>query len=364
MLTIISKRFLLHRSLMFIAFFILYFPAYIWAQSDNINLNMPFAALIAPPSPGFILLGIEPAAVERPGTVTDLKVSILQQTENLTTFPEDYAIEFAPYWLCAGEKITYEKYASNGVSSNILHTASISMATISNSGNSSESPTTSSAFGIRFSILQGDIDENNYYTENLGILDSKLSELNIEFSNKVNNLVMKDEKIICLQNLHSDDPKIQAVTDAQIEQRMYEVKRLVESEFRLKNKEELDKIKETISGLNIRRTGWKLDFAGGSSFDFPQREFKNGILNRWGAWLTGGYEWDKWSALNVIRYLGNHKNSEDSSIDFGLRLILNNIKKASFSAEAIYRRFPNRNTYNNQKRFAFILDYAVAKNKV
>lgn len=347
-------------------FLILLFPVITWAQPTESDPTMSFDLLLAPPSPGFVLLGIEPASVERPGTVTDVAVTILNQTDNLSILPENFALEFAPYWLFAGRGITYEKYANHkNIKSNFLQTLSFSIATSFNSETSPDSLSASLALGIRFSILRGKIDsEFNGYADSLGTLYEWLDELNKKFAPEWQKRIEQDETINNLKDeWNNAGPTTRPIIEARIGEREAEIKQQVEAEIRKQHAERIDSIKGLISGLRLRRIGWKLDVAGGAVADFPQRVFDDGSLSRWGAWLTGGYEWKKWSALGVFRFLGNYEDSDESSFDLGGRLIFDNFKKFSLSAEAVYRKLPNSSTDDNQWRLALIFDYAIAKNK-
>ncbi|GAF75795.1 unnamed protein product, partial [marine sediment metagenome] len=182
----------------------------------------------------------------------------------------------------------------------------------------------------------------------------------------------KEEGIEELRDeLKNADPTIRPLIEAQIAQREAEIKQQVEAEIRKQHDGKIDNMKGLISRLRLRRIGWKLDVAGGAVADFPQRVFDDGSFNRWGAWLTGGYEWKKWSVLGVFRYLGDQDDSDvgdqddsdESSIDLGGRIVFDNFKRFSLSAEAVARIFSNRSTHDNQWRLAFLFDYAIAKNK-
>lgn len=345
---------------------VLLFPVITWAESAESDSTMSFDLLLAPPAPGFVLLGIEPASVERPGTVADLAVTILNQTDNLGILPEDFALEFAPYWLFAGKGITYEKYANHkNIKSNFLQTLSFSIATSFNSETSPDSLSTSLAFGIRFSILRGKMDsEFNGYADSLGTLYKWLDELNKKFAPELLKRIDQDETSKKLRDERDKaGPTTRPIIEARIAERDAEIKQQVEAEVREQHAGRINRIKGLISRLRLRRIGWKLDVAGGAVADFPQRVFDDGSLSRWGAWLTGGYEWTKWSALGVFRFLGNHDDSDESSFDLGARLIFDTFKKFSLSGEGVYRKLPNRNTDDNQWRLALICDYAIARNK-
>ncbi|MFQ5793889.1 MAG: hypothetical protein ACE5JP_02435 [Candidatus Bipolaricaulia bacterium] len=355
----------------FILLLILFFPIIAWAQDDAstpqsppVDSTMSFDLSLAPPVPGFVVLGIEPTSVERPGTVTDLAVTILNETENLTVLPENFALEFAPYWLFFGENISYEDYASSKIGSALLQTLSLSVATSSRSQTPSNSLTTSLALGIRSSILRGNIDETfNNRIEALNSLFEELGKLNDRVLAEAKRRIEQDSTIQSLIEIFPGaDEAARSLIEVQISQREAQIKQQVEAEIREQHAHDLKNIKEIISGLRLRRIGWKLDVAGGAVYDFPQRVFDNGQLSRWGAWLTGGYEGRKLSVLAVLRYLSSSIDSDQSSVDVGGRVIFDDFEQFSLSAEAVYRGFPGSSTTDDQRRFAILIDYAIAKN--
>ena len=79
------------------------------AQEDS---TADFDLLIAPASPGFILLDKAPSSIERPGTVTDLAITIFEQTEDLSSIPNNFAVEFSPFWLVSHPGLTYNDSGS------------------------------------------------------------------------------------------------------------------------------------------------------------------------------------------------------------------------------------------------------------
>ncbi|UCD18314.1 MAG: hypothetical protein JSV44_05225 [Candidatus Zixiibacteriota bacterium] len=358
----------------------------------NADSILPFDMLLAPPSPGFVLLGGEPSSVERPGTPTDLALSILNRTEDLNVFPEDFALEFAPYWLFFGRQIDYREYEADKPGTNLLQTLSLSFATTSEAAFGPDTTSSSVALGIRFSLLRGDID---YEFDSLRQKDELLSEMlrkNLnEFSAELHQIHEQDEIVRLLreqresyieaigefrEQLEVADESTRALLDIkikmhedniervskQIGERMEQIDGTFISDFRARNKEDLKSIRTLISSMQFRRIGWKLDVAGGIVFDFPDDHFDEGSLSRWGVWLTTGPEWRHWSALGVFRYLGNDDDSDEAGIDAGARLIYDNIKRFAISAEGVVRNFPNTDR-SDEWRAALQVDYAIAKNK-
>jgi hypothetical protein len=337
----------------------------LWAIFLSPNLkadeSLSIDAMVVPVSPGFVLLGIEPASVERPGTVTDLSLGILNRLQNTNGLPKDFALEIAPYWLFNAKSLTYVDYANyRNILANVAQTGSISLA----SASSPDSSMGTIACGIRFSILRGKIDDEfESYQSRLDTLSQSLQNLNAIYAPYIQQKIEHDELIVVLNSawLKAEQAGNEALMEninAQKTLRQAEIKAEIDKDFA----DSLTEIRKLASNLRFRRIGWKLDFAGGTVTRFPNQVFNSGKMSRWGFWATGGYEWKNWSALGVVRYLGDKIQNNLSSLDLGGRLIVN-VKKLSLSAEVVSRNFPNSNPQNNICRFAGITDYAIAKNK-
>jgi hypothetical protein len=332
-----------------------------FAPNSRADESLSMDAMVVPVSPGFVLLGIEPASVERPGTVTDLSFSILNRLQNTNGFPKDFALEIAPYWLFGANNLTYANYANNGnILANVAQTGSISLA----SASSQDSSMGTIAFGIRFSILRGKIDDEfESYQSRLDSLSQSLKNLNTIYTPYIQQKFEHDELLAALNSAwlkaeQAGDEALMENINAQKTIRQAEIKTEIDKDFA----DSLIEIRKLASNLRFRRIGWKLDIAGGTVTRFPNQVFNSGKMSRWGCWATGGYEWKNWSALAVVRYLGDKIQNNLSSLDMGGRLIID-VKKLSLSVEIVSRNFPNSSSQKNVWRFAEISDYAIAKNK-
>ncbi len=333
--------------------------------------------LKVPSSPAYVLLGNETSSIPSPLTGTDLVVTILNQTENLTTIPKNFAIDFLPYWVFFGKKITYESYEDNKLLDNLLQSLSISIATKSNTNSESKENTNlesnpeprSVSLGIRFSLLRGDVSEeyegqieaikgileNNFHDDLKEFItekikdDPELKKLNERFLNAPNKDEIQDE---------IEDKKTK---------RIEEIKLPYLRSFLKEKHDEIQVLKKAISNLEFKREGLKIDLAGGFVMDFPGNTFDEGEVNRWGLWMTIGYEGKalkNWSTLGVLRYLSNDSEGlKNHSFDIGGRIIYDINKKFLLSGEALYRKYNEHEVDTNQWRAVLLLEYALAKNK-
>lgn len=354
-----------------VLFFVLLFltDALIFSQENEITREVSLSMLIAPASPGFVLMGKEPASVEQPGSVSDFAVSVLNRTKDLTLLPLNYAVEVAPYWLIGAPQLTYEKFNAEGNPlENFLQTFSLSIASSAEEIIIPETPSltvTSAAAGFRFSLLRGKIDTsfNKYYVR-IDSIAERMKSINTVFHEET---VRRKTKDIILDSLKKMllDPDLTSeeinFIGEKLRIRNEQIENEIKKELTEPFKAESESIKNIISRLQLKRIGWKADLAAGILFDFLQQKFNKGELNRYGFWLNGGYEWTNFSGLGVFRFLNNPKNSGMNSFDIGGRFIYN-LKKFGFSLEGILRKIAGSGAAD-QWRGAVIFDYYFAENK-
>ncbi|MFH1861808.1 MAG: hypothetical protein ABH878_03250 [bacterium] len=326
------------------------------AESDPLPA---YSALIAPAAPGFTLLGIEPAAVERPGNVSDFAVFLLNRTENSEALLQDWAVEFAPYWIFAGQNLRYEDYRKNTLSANLLQSLALSAAV-----SSGDSTSADLGLGLRFALLRGEIDPSS--TSSMDNLLQAVKSLSANFDNAWRDSCSKDSAIQALLTLPANVSQAELDSLAkQINDRQDDIKQQI-IQYQEVQIAEIEKISEKIV---IRRIGWKVDAAGGAACTFLEREFDKGRINRWGFWLTGGKEWQQNSAFGVLRIMGEPDYDGTLSLDAGGRVYMHTKRKTSISLEAVYRWLPNlesteeNNLEKNDWRLALILDYSLGVNK-
>lgn len=342
-------------------------PLSLLAQPDEEQDTESLSLLLTPPAPGFVLLGIEPTSVERPGSVADLTVTILNQTDDLSILPSDFALEVAPFWLLGGEDLTYEAYAgTDNLLATILQSASFSVATTSNAETSPDPTSTSLGFGFRCSLLRGSIDPTfANYAQKLDSLWEAMERVHMDIAQTFGQRLQQDSTYQrLLRQARQADPPLKSLLEAQMAARQAVIQNEVEHEIRTARHGELTRIRNLATSLQVRRLGWKLDLAGGVAVDFPARDFDRGSLTRAGAWVTSGYEGRRFGFLAVGRFLGDRQVSENSAIDVGGRVVYDGREKFSLSVEGVYRRFPERKVGDEDTwRLAFLFNYYVAKNR-
>jgi hypothetical protein len=113
--------------------------------------------LAAPSSPAFVLLDVAPASVERPDTPKQLTLNLLNSIASASGFPDNYALEVAPYWLASHPTLTFDAYQNPGVWQSMAQTFAVSIATspIPGAPSGAEPLGTNLGLGLRVSVYNG-----------------------------------------------------------------------------------------------------------------------------------------------------------------------------------------------------------------
>jgi len=315
--------------------------------------------LQAPSSPGASLLGISPTTIQQPTDPTAFSVSLLNATNNLTTIPNSYAVDFAPAWLFGGKNITYQKFISDSVKYNIWQSFVVSFAYKNAKDSVTMLTNTSVALGFKISFLRGQVNSKALNT---------LAKLQTYLSN-YQTLKNHEEQKVRAMTGYAQLPgnKKGALINTADSLALVTFKN---------NKNGLDSLKSYGEQINFNRYGWKLDLAGGVSYLFPNQI--NGSLNNAGAWLTGGYDPENngFTFLAIARYLYNPKQVYDdpndilkqndlSTFDSGVRILYDSRDdKFTFGGELVYRSILNTSTLAPSWRYTLSTDYQIGKNQI
>ncbi|GEM_PF-963184 len=364
-----------------------------FSQADStINLDM----LTAPNSPAFTILGIEPTSIEEPTNPTDIFMSIRNSSDNFQAFPTSYSLDFTPGWVFGGSGITYEDFKSPSLWNSIVQNSSVSVATNTFENENSVS-ITQLGLGLKLSLCRGRIDEeyNNLKETKDSILNAMKTVLNdyeshvkiaIENSANCQNEQKEMQALIdSLQNSSglSDNEKAGLIEQIRLKQKyITELENIIRNEvletLEEKNKEELKLLNDIAGRIKFQRTGFKLDFSAGLGWDFPEQQFEDGNVSKYGFWLTGGNVWKSktsnlmFTLLATTRLLFSPDESyefesmtvinDNLRFDIGARLILSSTDKFSISAEGLYRSLLNNEEIDNTHKLALNLDYRVGRN--
>ena len=214
-----------------------------------------------PSSPAFILLDVAPTSIDRPTTTKAFSTSILNSINQNNGTPENYALEFAPYWFFKHEKLDALGYW--GIKKTLDGTkqrpfsqvryGNISFATVkpSNTTDSAGSmqELTNMSFGIRTTLIQ------------------------YRSTKDVKDLVALHQAHAARLSQINNDPNL--TPDEVLE--------------KLKNDTFLSENAEKIKAVLNRKPVFALDFAGAAAWSFTNNNYNSIDVNRAGAWLTANY---------------------------------------------------------------------------
>src|ERR1043165_3466198 len=117
---------------------------------DTVSLD----DLKTPVSPGFVLLGVEPASIERPSTPKGLATSLISAA-GLSGMKPNYALEAAPYWLKSHPGLSFDDYYHpKSIADNFRQSFSISLATAETNIQQFKAGTGLGA-GLKFQLFSG-----------------------------------------------------------------------------------------------------------------------------------------------------------------------------------------------------------------
>jgi hypothetical protein len=298
-----------------------------------------------PTSPAFTLFGLEPASVERPANPADLAISFATQAKDAAGVPEDFAIEFSPFWLVSRPFLSWSADKARSPWQSLQRTASFSIGT--GQIGTDEAPVTGLAIGGRASILSGELSDE---------LEAQIKRLETQLTNQATmlNALMApalerlrerfNAREITVEQLAEETAKIQALA--------------VKSKLHTESAEYKAVVK-TMEKFATVRDGWFLEVAGAAGWRYPEAVWKEGSFDRWALWVTPSYVAKQSSVVGVFRYLSKDVSAgtEDGVLDVGVRGILFRDRYA-LSVEYMRRSFED-DALEAGHRFVGIAEYAV-----
>jgi hypothetical protein len=181
--------------------------------------------LKTPDSPGFVLLGVSPSAVERPSTPKALGVSLLSAvTSGDNLLPSDYAVTVAPYWLVGHPDLHATQYYDPDAAQSLRQTFAISFASAKSTvkGAADTASSTDFSLGFRAALLEG------HGSEQIRSLNRQLSAYRI---GRLALIRARDRVPDVQSTLISSDAGLKYLTDTIDE----EFKKRIEADDREKN---------------------------------------------------------------------------------------------------------------------------------
>jgi hypothetical protein len=307
--------------------------------------------LSAPQSPAFVLLGVAPTSIERPGTPKALGLNVLDQVTTATGFPRNYALQVAPYWLASHPNLQFSAYQNPSVRQSLLQTLLISVGTSPLPGaQPTDDPLGSKVgLGVRTAIFNGRANPR---------LERLLPQLEKLDDEVLDRMAEEDELIAALEK-NPGDPKLTAAL-AKLQKTIAAARAKTEA------------VALQIQTLDAERIGFFLNIAGGQVWTFPQDDVREASAEKRGLWVTPSYRWrgcsdtaDCESSVDAIAVVRTLKEPDKGAVwDYGGRVVWKTNKQLNVSLEALRRDSGDDTADKKSNRTVSILEYRIREDVI
>jgi len=301
-----------------------------------------------PNSPAFSILGIQPTSVERPNTPADLTISIDNATEGFSEFPQNYALEFSPYWMTrAPRSVTWQDDVKRTLPKSIARTFSISFATTFKEVEGQENRGLS--YGLRTFLLSGRTSQKSI--NDIKVIEHSLKGLSerfeAEFKPKLDELEKELRRRLAIDSLDKEQVR---------EWFNLEKSRINEERVAALN-EVTEELKTNAEAFSTQRVGVIVEaaFAGAYRSDSTSSDLKD---SGYAFWLTPAYVQKDYSLVGVLRYLKDSLSNE--SMEYGARLVLTKNRYA-LSVEYLKGNYRGEASLQDRERIAVLVEFVVSK---
>ncbi|MDD2529422.1 MAG: hypothetical protein RBS33_15345 [Lentimicrobium sp.] len=327
--------------------FLLFICQHALAQQEGSIVNLK--DMEVPNSPAFMLLDVGSTVIERPGTAKAFALGIVNSVSKSAGLPQNYALEFTPFWFFRHPGMSSLKYHGYNVLkdrqtvfSNIPK-GSVSMAIVQT--DDSVSSFQNISFGFRTNLvtlrrapdIEALIQANNELVNQLRDQQERLISFIGDLMLRVNNPVLYEQKV----------------------REFFE-----QEEITNRNK------KNQIAAVIGRRPLLSVDVAAAMNIAFQDQQYSTGKMGRAGVWLTANYAQPihskdkiKENYLNLYvlaRYLSDHSYSGPSreSFDFGGKIELE-FECISLAYEYVLRNTDGGHTFRSSGEVRYRLSEAL-----
>lgn len=295
------------------------------------DLGDTLDAFRTPTSPAFVLLGVEPTSVERPTTPRGVALSLLSSGLVNGVIPNNYAVEFCPYWLSNHPDLTYSDYVNASIGDQVVQSLSLSL--VASQAQSAPDSGSDIGAGIRFQIHEGG------KSARMVMLEESLARVTKELSLEM----IKDKP---------DTVRVNRLTDSTTTLSL-------EIQDQMRN-----------------RSGLVLEMAGAVAGYFPQNNMDQGRIVHGGVWATLSYRPEATSLqfLAVGRLIWNNSVGGDGNyFDAGGRLVWQNgtlLLSGEFVERTTFNTASQPNatgstvgviTFSNTYRASLLVEYRISR---
>ena len=300
-----------------------------------------------PNAPAFSILGVQPTSVERPNSPADLTMAIDNSTEGFTEFPQNFAVEFSPYWMSkAPASLTWRNDIKRDVAQSLTRTLSASFATITKEVNAKEIRGLS--YGARAMLFSGKMSDKS--VEAIESLEEKLKSFSVSFADTFKDQE-KEETAAFFRQL---DPALPA---EEKQKRFLEFNQALQARREKNLKETEEKFKEEAGedkdDFAPQREGFVLEVAFASAYrtDTVSTELKK---SGWAWWVTPSYVMGDYSVVGVFRQLKD--SLENKSTEYGVRFLYSK-ERYALSLEYLKGSYETETQLPNRERFSMLFEY-------
>jgi hypothetical protein len=333
-------------------FFFVLTCASVYVHAQNVNDLPSLNSIRTPNSPAFSILGVQPTSVERPNTPADIAVALDNATEGFKKFPQNFSLEFAPYWMTKKpQSVTWQADTVRTVEQSLFRTFSVSAATITKEQNDKELRGLS--YGFRTLLLSGKTSSSSI--KRIREIEKELDTLARHYSE----LALAEEAAL------RNELRKRLKEDSTQEAKNNTLKWFNGERTRINN-EKTKRINEEAANAE----GEKEEFA-------PQREgfivelafagaYRNDTIHTsslrkggYAFWLTPSYVKDDYSLVGVYRNLKDSLSNR--STEFGFRFIYTQSRYA-LSIEYLKGHYQSETSLPDRERFSVLFEYMLDKN--
>lgn len=333
------------------------------AAAQDEDDGLPELNSLKPSSaPAFILLGVSPTDIDRPQTPSDVAFSFINQTERFSTVPENYAAEFAPYWLFPQPNLRWQNDTTRTLGQSFQRTATLSFATAE--VGTEDAPAAGLGFGASVYLLSGRMSPEaqarmRAIESYLGQRDSLESELA-----KAELATLQAEyggRIAAAAAANNND--LVAALTRELNSRVVAAREAAQRDSVFQQWME-DNPLEQFQEAMPQRVGLFWGLAGGAAWGFPDQVWERGRVRRLGLWTTLSYEGTAvsnnvmFTPVAVVRLLSERGDSASTTVDAGGRFVLSG-PTYSASVEGVLRLPMEQEGAENLYRIAGIFEYRI-----
>ncbi len=278
-----------------------------------------YNGLRTPDSPAAVLLGTASDEVQRPSSVRSLAIQLGNSfvRDSTLVLPDNYALEFAPYWLFGHPRLELAQFVKENWRS-FYQNLTLSLATtrLDETVTADDGTTTAVTNAYLAVGLRTTLYENRHWP----CVDELYKAL-AEWNERVT--TAKSEKAAELEAAGADEATLKAA--------LAEVEASLQAEFTADA--------EACRAEVAARRGFALDLASAFAFRFPDGEFDAGEFTSAAVWLAPAYLWRQFSVVGLVRYRADQVEAAPGRhvLDLGARLVYA-IDRFGVAAEGLYRR--------------------------